>query len=394
MVEWKELGQLGRFENIGTDKKTNEGEKLVTLLNYVDVYHHKYIDSSIPQMQVSASDRKIIDCTVEQGDIFVTPSSETVDDIGHSSIITETISNAVYSYHIMRFRLFEKNMLLSYYINYAFDSDIVKKQILKKAQGLTRFGLSIGKFSSIQIPVPSISEQTRIVEIFDKFTTSIENLKQQIAERRKQFEYYRDQLLDLKGKEGVEMNTLGDVCIIKNGYTPSTKNPVFWDGGTLPWFTLEDIRKNGRILNDAIKHITPLGVKRGGLFQKESIIISTTATIGEYALINTDFLCNQQITCLSIKETRKQKLLAKFLYYLSYGIGKWCKKNVNGGGSLQIVSTSKLNNLMVPISSIEEQNHIVTILDTFEASIANLEAQLELREKQYEYYRNKLLTFE
>ena len=252
----------------------------------------------------------------------------------------------------------------------------------------------ISKYSQFEIPIPSLSEQTRIVGILDTFTDSIENLKQQIAERRKQYEYYCDQLLDLEGKEGVEMKTLGDVCIIKNGYTPSTKNPNFWDGGTLPWFTLEDIRKNGRILNDAIKHITPSGVKKGGLFQKESIIISTTATIGEYALINTDFLCNQQITCLSIKETEKKRLLAKYLYYLSDGIGKWCKKNVNGGGSLLIVSTSKLNNLTIPLPSISEQSRIVSILDTFEASIANLEAQLKEREKQYEYYRNKLLMFE
>ena len=212
MVEWRELGQLGKFENIGTDKKINDGEKLVKLLNYVDIYHHKYIDSSIPQMQVSASDKKIEDCTVEEGDIFVTPSSETVDDIGHSSVVIENIPNSVYSYHIMRYRLFKKNMLLSYYINYAFDTDNVKKQILKKAQGLTRFGLSKDKFASILIPIPSLSEQTRIVEILDTFTASIENLKQQIAERRKQYEHYRDQLLDLEGKEGVEMKIVHTAC--------------------------------------------------------------------------------------------------------------------------------------------------------------------------------------
>ena len=251
----------------------------------------------------------------------------------------------------------------------------------------------ISKYSQFEIPIPSLSEQTRIVGILDTFTASIENLKQQIAERRKQYEHYRDQLLDLEGKEGVEMKTLGEVCTIKNGYTPSTKNPDFWNNGTLPWFTLEDIRKNGRILSDAIKHITPLGVKKGGLFPKQSIIVSTTATIGEYALIETDFLCNQQITCLSIKEVYKEFLLSKYLYYLSDGIGKWCQRNVNGGGSLLIVSTSKINLLPIPIPSIEEQSRIVSILDTFEASIANLEAQLKEREKQYEYYRNKLLTF-
>lgn len=245
----------------------------------------------------------------------------------------------------------------------------------------------------LKIPIPSLSEQTRIVRILDTFTASIENLKEQIAQRRKQYEHYRVKLLDLDGKEGVEIKTLGEVCTIKNGYTPSTKNPDFWNNGTLPWFTLEDIRKNGRILSDAIKHITPLGVKKGGLFPKQSIIVSTTATIGEYALIETDFLCNQQITCLSIKEVYKEFLLSKYLYYLSDGIGKWCQRNVNGGGSLLIVSTSKINLLPIPIPSIAEQSRIVSILDSFEASITNLEAQLKERQKQYEYYRNKLLTF-
>jgi len=252
----------------------------------------------------------------------------------------------------------------------------------------------ISKYSQFEIPIPSLEEQTRIVEILDTFTSAIDNLKERIAQRRKQYEYYRDQLLDLEGKEGVEMKTLGEMCIIKNGYTPSTKEPSFWENGTLPWFTLEDIRKNGRILKDAIKHITSLGVKRGGLFPKDSIIISTTATIGEYALIKSDFLCNQQITCLAIKEEMKGHLLPKYLYCLSDGIGKWCKSHVNGGGSLLIVSPSKLIGLQVPLPPLSDQQRIVSILDTFEASIQNLEAQLEQREKQYEYYRNKLLTFE
>ena len=242
------------------------------------------------------------------------------------------------------------------------------------------------------IPLPSLSEQERIVGILDTFTSSIENLKAQISLRRKQYEHYRDKLLDLEGKPGVEMKTLGEVCTIKNGYTPSTKNPAFWKDGNIPWFTLEDIRKNGRILTDAIKHITPLGVKKAGLFPSNSIIISTTATIGEYALIQTDFLCNQQISCISIKDDKR--ISSKYLYYIADHIGKWCKKNINGGGSLLIVSSSKLQHISIPLPSLQEQSRIVSILDEFEASIKNLEAQVEAREKQYEYYRNKLLTFE
>ena len=270
----------------------------------------------------------------------------------------------------------------------------VFKKIEKETAGGSVKHLSAKVINNILIPIPSLSGQSRIVSILDTFTSSISNLKQQIEERRKQYEYERELLLDLEGKEGVEMKKLGEVCEIKNGYTPSTKKPEFWENGSIPWFTLEDIRKNGRILSDAIKHITPTGVKKSGLFPQNSIIVSTTATIGEYALITRDFLCNQQISCISVKEATRGKLLPKYLYYLSNSIGNWCKKNVNGGGSLLIVSTSKLNNLFIPLPPLSTQSRIVSILDTFEQSISNLEEQLAMREKQYEYYRNQLLTFE
>lgn len=190
----------------------------------------------------------------------------------------------------------------------------------------------------------------------------------------------------------VEWKKLGEVCTIRNGYTPSTKIPEFWENGNIPWFTLEDIRKNGRYLNDAIKHITLKGVKKGVLFPKNSIIISTTATIGEYALIRTDFLCNQQISCISIVDNNA--IDAKYLFYLAEDVGKWCKKNVNGGGSLLIVSTSKLQKLEIPIPSLSEQQRIVGILDTFTSSIENLKVQIAQRRKQYEYYRCRLLSTE
>ncbi len=269
---------------------------------------------------------------------------------------------------------------------------LIAKSYVQEGMGNPKLMSNVA--STMLIPIPSLSEQQRIVSILDTFTSSISNLKQQIEERRKQYEYERDLLLDLEGKEGVEMKKLGEVCEIKNGYTPSTKKPEFWENGSIPWFTLEDIRKNGRILSDAIKHITPTGVKKSGLFPQNSIIVSTTATIGEYALITRDFLCNQQISCISVKEATRGKLLPKYLYYLSNNIGNWCKKNVNGGGSLIIVSTSKLNNLFIPLPPLSTQSRIVSILDTFEQYIANLEEQLAMRGKQYEYYRNQLLTFE
>ena len=186
---------------------------------------------------------------------------------------------------------------------------------------------------------------------------------------------------------------LGEVFDTRNGYTPSTSNEQFWVGGTIPWFKMEDIRDNGRILHDSYLHITPTAVKGKGLFKANSIILATSATIGEHALILVDYLCNQRFTNFFPKEKYTQSIEMKYVYYYMFIIDEWCKQHVNQGGFAS-VEMSGLYNMSFPIPSLQEQQRIVSILDTFEDSIQNLEAQLEQREKQYEYYRNKLLTFE
>jgi len=251
----------------------------------------------------------------------------------------------------------------------------------------------ISKYSQFEIPIPSLSEQERIVGILDTFTSSIDNLKEQIAQRRKQYEYYRDQLLDLEGKPGVEMKKIKEVFDTRNGYTPSTSNELFWNDGFIPWFKMEDIRDNGRILSDSYLHITPQAVKGKGLFKANSIILATSATIGEHALILVDFLSNQRFTNIALKEKYAKDVDMKYIYFYMFIIDEWCKQHVNQGGFASVDMTG-LYNLSIPLPSLQEQQRIVSILDTFESSIQNLEAQLEQREKQYEYYRNKLLTFE
>ena len=196
---------------------------------------------------------------------------------------------------------------------------------------------------------------------------------------------FLEKLLD---NQPVEWKKLGEVFITRNGYTPSKSNPEYWEGGTIPWYRMEDIRENGRILSDALQHITPKGVKGNGLFKANSIILATTATIGEHALITTDALCNQQLTNFEIKEDFKDKLLSKFVFYYFYVIDDWCKKNVNVS-SFPSVSVPKLKKLDFPIPPLSVQSRIVEILDKF----TSLEAELELRKKQYAYYREQLLNF-
>lgn len=189
--------------------------------------------------------------------------------------------------------------------------------------------------------------------------------------------------------DGVEFRTMEEVFEIRNGYTPSKNNPDFWEGGTIPWFRMEDIRQNGRILSDAIQHITPAAIKGKGLFPANSIIIATTATIGEHALVIADSLANQQFTNLAVRKSLSACLLPKFVFYYMFVIDEWCKKNVNAG-NFASVDMKRFKKLEFPLPPIEVQTEIVRILDKF----TSLEAELDCRKRQYEYYRDKLLSFE
>lgn len=193
--------------------------------------------------------------------------------------------------------------------------------------------------------------------------------------------------------DGVEFRTMEEVFEIRNGYTPSKNNPDFWEGGTIPWFRMEDIRQNGRILSDAIQHITPAAIKGKGLFPANSIIIATTATIGEHALVIADSLANQRFTNLVVRKSLSACLLPKFVFYYMFVIDEWCKKNVNAG-NFASVDMKRFKKLEFPLPPIEVQTEIVRILDKFTSLEAELEAELDCRKRQYEYYRDKLLSFD
>ena len=195
----------------------------------------------------------------------------------------------------------------------------------------------------------------------------------------------------LEGEE-VEWKTLGEVFHTRNGYTPSKANEEFWTDGTIPWFRMEDIRANGRILYDSALHITPQAVKRNGLFKANSIILATSATVGEHALLLQDSLTNQRFTNFEIKDNLKEQLLPKFVFYYFFLIDEWCKQHLVIG-NFPSVDVQQLINLPFPIPPLRVQARIVEILDKFTQLEAELETELEARKKQYAYYRDQLLNF-
>ena len=254
------------------------------------------------------------------------------------------------------------------------------------------------RFKKLEFPLPPIEVQTEIVRILDKFTSLEAELEAELDCRKRQYEYYRDKLLSFEnvGGQEVEWKKMSEVFDMRNGYTPSKAKAEYWEGGTIPWFRMEDIRENGRILSDSIQHITMEGVKKGKLFPANSFILATTATIGEHALVIADSLANQRFTNLTVCKSLSDRLLVKFVFHYMFIVDEWCKKNINVSGFAS-VDMNKFKKLEFPIPSLEEQHRIVNILDRFESLTTSLQsglpAEIAARRQQYEHYRDKLLTF-
>ena len=205
-----------------------------------------------------------------------------------------------------------------------------------------------------------------------------------------------DELIAKLCPDGVEHKTIGELFNTRNGYTPSKNNPEFWTEGTIPWFRMEDIREKGPILSEAIQYVNEKAVK-GMPFPADSIIVATSATIGQHALLKVASLANQRFTYLMLKDEWREKFDIKFLFYYCYKLDEFCLNHLNQG-NFASVDMKQFISFRFPVPSLEVQREIVRILDNFtdltSELTSKLNEELAARKKQYEYYRNNLLSFD
>jgi type I restriction enzyme S subunit len=359
MIEWKKLGEVCTF-NRGrtiTAKDAENGEIPVIAGGQAPSYYHNEANRNGESITVAGSGAYAGFISYWNQPIFVSDAF-TVDpnrELGHR------------------------------YLFYWLKMNQTNVFAMQKGAGVPHVhGKDIANFI---IPIPSLAEQQRIVGILDTFTASIDNLKEQIAQRRKQYEYFRDQLLDLEGKEGVEMKTLGEISTFSQGIQVPLENQSLANKeGYFRFLRIIDFTQG----NEPPRYV-PISDKRYWISSDE-IAIVRYGTPGFVCRGLEGILANNMFKVI-IKD--KGLLGNSFLSsLLKSKIFQTPIKQKSSGGALQAISFGLIKDISVPVPPLQEQQRIVSILDTFEASIQNLEAQLSQREKQYEYYRNKLLTFE
>lgn len=176
------LGNLGVFKSAGADKKESTSETPIGLVNYMDVYRNTKIDNSFEWMRVTAKPAEIQKCNLLKGDILFTPSSETPDDIGHSAVVVEDIKDAIFSYHLVRLRLHNQELLDLDFRRYFLNHYPIAKYFHSRATGITRYTLSRNDFRNCVVSFPKdINEQRTIASILSKVDEAIAATKNSIA---------------------------------------------------------------------------------------------------------------------------------------------------------------------------------------------------------------------
>lgn len=268
----------------------------------------------------------------------------------------------------------------------------------KYSQGTKQQSFTATIVKNLPITYPKqVIEQHRIASALTSIDNLIASLGKLIEKKKNIKQGAMQQLLTgktrLKGfNEPWMEHTIDELFDLGNGYTPSKSNPAYWTNGTIPWFRMEDIRTNGRILKDSIQHVTPEAVKGNGLYPKYSIILSTTATIGEHALLIADSLANQRFTFLLRKVNRRDMIDIIFFYHYCFILGKWCRDNINAGGLLAVNMDDLKNHSIYIPKSIAEQRAIATILTKMDNEITALEAKRAKYEAIKQGMMQQLLT--
>ncbi|MBX7163547.1 MAG: restriction endonuclease subunit S [Saprospiraceae bacterium] len=381
-VEWKTLEQVaikissGGTPNTGTSSYYNGNIPWLRTqeVGYGDIWD---TEIKITELGLNNSSAKLI----PENCVIVAMYGATVGKVGINKIplstnqacaniqLNEEISHYRYVYHF----------LLSQY------------EYIKSLGAGSQTNINAQIIKKLQIPVPPLEIQKEIVRILDKFTDLTAeltaDLTAELTARKKQYNYYREQLLSFEDRE-VEWKTLGDVGEVRM-CRRILKEQTNDDGG-IPFYKIGTFGKEPNAFitkNLFVEYKSKYSYPKIG-----EVLISASGTIGRTVIFNGEDAYFQDSNIVWIENDERQAL-NKYLFYF-YQIAKW---EISGGGTIQRLYNDNLKKTIIPIPSLEEQSRIVSILDKFDTlttSISEgLPKEIELRKKQYEYYRDLLLTF-
>ena len=392
--EWTEhtLSEFFDFKN-GLNKEKEAFGKGTPIVNYTDVWGKRGLLKENIKGKVLLSKNEIDLYKVEEGDVFFTRTSETIEEIGLSSVLLEPINDCVFSGFVLRARPKKAGIVKEYNI-YCYSSAIMRHEITRKSSMTTRALTNGTLLGEVNINLPNQKEQEKIAEILQEQDRLIKLKEKLIEEKKKQKQYLMEALLTGKVRlpgftdEWVVI-PLGQVSDMSSGGTPLTSKQEYF-GNDHIWVSIADMSSSGKYIFDSKIKLSNLGLNNcsARLFKKGTVLFAMYASIGECVIAGEECCTSQAILGLV---PNIEKLNNEFLYY------SLIQKKTSIIAMQQASSQPNLNKGLVQSIQIElpprlEQIAIVNVLSKADDELDLLQKELEEQKRKKQSLMQLLLT--
>lgn len=391
-VEYKSLGELGGFTRGGGPQKkhlTNSGKPCI---HYGQIYTHYGLYTgetlSFVSSEVFLSSRK-----ASPGDVIIADTSENDEDLAKCVAWIGDEDVAVSNH-----TLIYNSPLNPKYVSYFLSSNLFQQQKRRYITGVKVRSISERGMSKAQIPVPPLEIQEEIVRILDKFT----QLEAELEARRQQYEYYRDSLLCLENLIDSCGLSTGDLLPLSElTIKPDRLNWADRASQNAKYIDLSSVdRSTGKIgaLTEITESDSPSRAQQ--IVKNNDVLFGTTRPLlRRVAYIPLQLNGEICSTGFCVLRCKNERLNPRFLYhYIQCNEFYKYVESFQSGASYPSISDKKVKDFKIPVPPLEEQERIVAILDKFDALVNDLStglpAEIEARRKQYEHYRDRLLSFQ
>ena len=395
VVEWKALGKLGELVRGNGLPKSDFTESGVPAIHYGQIYTYYGLSTTSTKSFVSLETAKKLR-KVDKGDVVITNTSENMEDVGKALVYLGE-RQAVTGGHATIFKPDE--IILGKYFAYFTQTTAFTNEKRKYAKGTKVIDVSATDMSKIQIPIPPLNIQAEIVRILDAFSAHTAELTAELTARKKQYNYYRDQLLNSRfdknevnylpmGYEGIGEFIRGG-GLQKKDFTETGVGCIHYGQIYTHYGTYADKTKTCVSNEFAMK---ARKAKSGDL------VIATTSENDEDVCKAVAWIGSEDIAVSSDACIYRHNLNPKYVsYFFQTEHFQKQKNQYITGTKVRRVNADNLAKIFIPIPLPEEQARIVAILDKFDAltnSITEgLPREIALRQQQYEYCRDLLLSF-
>ncbi|WP_334070387.1 restriction endonuclease subunit S [Burkholderia cepacia] len=325
----KSLGELYDFRS-GLSKAASEFGSGYPFLTFKDVFYNTFVPDELGDLVNSTEAERNVG-NIRRGDVFLTRTSETMEELGMSCVALKDIPLATFNGFTKRLRPKADAGIVPEFAGYLFRGPQFRRDVTAMSSLSTRASLNNDMLARLRISLPDVSEQAEIgrtlkslddkIEqnrktrhsleqlaraVFRAWFVDFEPVKTKVAGRKgfasmpqAIFEALPTRFVDSEVgpvPEGWEVRPIGDVVSIKGGATPSTKNPEYWEGGQHCWATPKDMsRLSCPVLLDTERHITDAGVQciSSGLLPSGAVLMSSRAPVGYLAIAGVSTAINQ-----------------------------------------------------------------------------------------------------